>query len=47
MLYSEYSDVEITVINYDESSGEDLIDLILNPKNILDKFVLRAGNLPR
>ena len=47
IMYSEFNDVLVKIISFDENSGTDLIDIILNRDNVLKSFVLKNRDLPR
>lgn len=47
VMYCEFNDVEVKIISFDENSGEDLIDIILNQDNVLESFVLKNRDLPK
>ena len=47
ILYAEDSDVEVSVLNYDEKKGQNFLDMIDNDKNYLQSFVFKKGDVPR
>lgn len=47
VLYAEGSDVEVSVLNYDERHNQNFIDMIDNDSNYVQNFVFKKGDVPR
>lgn len=45
-FYSENSDVELSILNYDEDKGEEFIDMITNEDNYYNAMLFLHGNIP-